>query len=165
MYSSASRVKNANLLWEMNNSTYDRPPILKKYKSNNTSQKKEDSKVRFRRFNKDESDDELIPQRLDFADTSYEKVEYGPIRRGEYAERRLNVDRNWKIMKNVEKEGGYFDKLFGNSNKFSDFEDPFDFNRSNSDKPQVLDLRNIEHEKSSKHSKNSSKDRLGLKRH
>ena len=161
MHSSASRAWNANRLWEANNSTVERHPILKKFKSDITPFRKEDSKVRFKEFknNKElDSDYEIIPQRLDFSDSDYK---YNKIY--ENTERRKHSKDNFRIMKNIEKslerEDSYVNRLYFGKWQDNEFEDPFRDENQHFSQTQKLDLRNID-----KENRENNQERMGLDR-
>jgi hypothetical protein len=136
-YSSASKAKRANVMWGRLNSTCEKQPILKRYRSDNTSQKKRDEKVRFKVLNGQERDSEyeLTPQRLDFSNVDNLNV---PMDR-EYNNYRHN---NRGIMEDVEqsleKEQSFWN-IFGGNRR-----DPYNPRGVKMDRnTKVIDIRNV----------------------
>mmetsp|Transcript_32815 Transcript_32815/g.29106 ORF Transcript_32815/g.29106 Transcript_32815/m.29106 type:complete len:196 (+) Transcript_32815:207-794(+) len=125
------------------NSSSRRPPILKRYRSNNTSMlKKEDSKVRFKNLGTEERD-RIIPQRLDF-DSSYAK----PYSRKE------NVRRMGDLERSIDRDRYYYDYCDADEG-YMEFDDSFDNRRDR--QTQILDLRNIDEKKSNGSSRDKKK--------
>lgn len=129
--SSGSKAEKANRLWELNNSTLDRPPILKKYRSD-TSTRKEDSKVRFKGYKDQNLDSEIVPQKLDFSDAKYDSQPFKRSSRRNYNESEV-LEANSK-----EKGQGLLEKYFPDSYRISHYD-------SDSYSPRrVQDLRYID---------------------
>jgi hypothetical protein len=148
-FSSASKAQKANYLWNLINSTSEKPPILKKYRSDTTSQKKR-SEVRFKEFPKEDSDSDNIivaPQRLNFddADNTCWLFESG---RKRYAMN--NRDGTYRLMENlehsIEKENKSFWNLFRPRKKDSHqyYDQYWVPNRAMRDpQTKVLDIRTV----------------------
>lgn len=137
--------------WDRSNNKDSTLPNLKRYKSDNSSKRIDDSKVRFKTSKRKDSDDSspLIANRLNFSELSDERERYDSYK-GMPACDNTKKDANWKIMNNVDKslnkEDGYWSKIFGSSDQNKIYQDPFDRNKYDNKNPKVLDLRNIERE-------------------
>lgn len=153
-FSSASRVKKANLLWDTLNSTSGKKPILKKHRSDNTSQKKKEDRVRFQGYARNDSDfeDEVVPQRLDFSKLDYDdslydnKHKYGqPELRAGY--RNPNSRLMDKIENSIERKKGSFWNIFGGRDDKEDYryKDQIRVARDHyyDSNIKVVDLRNV----------------------
>jgi hypothetical protein len=150
-HNSARRIIEANLQWDRSNNKDSTLPNLKRYRSDNSSKRIDDSKVRFKTCKRKDSDDSspLIANKLNFSELSDERERYDSYKGMPACDNR-NKNANWKIMNNVDKslnkEDGCWNKFFGNSDKNKIYQDPLDRKRYDNNIPKVLDLRNIEKE-------------------
>ncbi|CAI2377958.1 unnamed protein product [Moneuplotes crassus] len=137
--SSTTRSRKASRLWELENSTDHRPPILKKYQSD-TPSNKEDSCIRFRKYRIRDTESEVSPQKLQFSDDSYGSILHKRPRRTSsrdsishrYAYRKESPRKDKDSLLNI--------FSFGASKDESDHYQDKDYPR----RPRVLDLRCID---------------------
>ena len=97
---SSKKAYKANLLWEKNHSTSEKLPILKKFKSDSTSKKDSESRVKFHGYKMENSESRVfdpVPRKLNFDNCSSERR---PWAREDTSPR--GNSRSYKIMEKLE---------------------------------------------------------------